>query len=111
MPSPLNQPLRSASHYASKENHLSGRRYPHSLYGPYWRPTRRTITIDGIETPYHDSVFWSGVATVAYLPSTAFPAAKGRQSGLPIGLQLIGARLFAVSHAFHHAKLNGLGGT
>ena len=35
-------------------------------------------------------MFWSGVATVAFLPSTAFPAAKGAQSGLPIGLQLIG---------------------
>eukprot|EP01043_Picozoa_sp_COSAG02_P021954 COSAG02_NODE_1127_length_14428_cov_68.304627_3_plen_93_part_00 len=48
------------------------------------------MTVDGIETPYHDSVFWSGVATVAFLPSTAFPAGKGARSGLPIGLQLIG---------------------
>lgn len=29
--------------------------YPHSLYGPYWRPSKRTVTIDGIQTPYHDS--------------------------------------------------------
>ena len=39
---------------------------------------------------YYAGVFWSGVATVAYLPSTAFPAGCGAQSGLPIGLQLIG---------------------
>ena len=64
--------------------------YPHSLYGPYWRPSRRTVTIDGVPYPYHDSVFWSGVATVAYLPSTAFPAGRGARSGMPIGLQLIG---------------------
>ena len=64
--------------------------YPHSIYGPYWRPTKRTLTVDGTETPYHDAVFWSGVATVSYLPATAFPAGCGAESGLPIGLQLIG---------------------
>ena len=53
----------------------------------YWRPTKRTLSVDGATTPYHDAVFWSGVATVAYLPSTAFPAGLGAESGLPVGLQ------------------------
>ena len=34
-------------------------------------------------------MFWVGVASVSYLPSTAFPAGCG-ESGLPIGLQLVG---------------------
>jgi amidase len=64
--------------------------YPHCLYGPYWRPSGRTLAIDGVQTPYQDAVFWSGLATVAYLPSTAFPTGCGKESGLPIGLQLVG---------------------
>ena len=36
-----------------------------------------------------DAVFWVGVASVSYLPSTAFPAGCG-ELGLPIGLQLVG---------------------
>jgi amidase len=35
-------------------------------------------------------VFWSGLPTVSYLPSTAFPAGLGVTSGLPVGLQLVG---------------------
>ena len=58
--------------------------------GPYWRPSGRTLEIDGVQTPYEDAVFWSGIATVSYLPSTAFPAGCGAESGLPVGLQLVG---------------------
>ena len=65
--------------------------YPQTIYGPFWRPTEdRCLMIDGISTPYHDAIFWSGIANLSYLPSTAFPAGKGAESGLPIGLQLIG---------------------
>ena len=38
--------------------------------------------------PCPDAVFWSGLATVSYLPSTAFPTGCGKDSGLPIGLQV-----------------------
>ena len=65
--------------------------YPHTIYGPFWRPTEdRHLIIDGISTPYHDAIFWSGISNLAYLPSTAFPTGKGDDSGLPIGLQLVG---------------------
>jgi amidase len=64
--------------------------FPHNMYGPYWRPAGRSLTIDGNATPYHDAVFWSGLASVSFLPSTAFPACLGPDSGLPVGLQLVG---------------------
>ena len=39
--------------------------------------------------PYFAHVFWSSLATLAYLPATVFPAGRSRD-GLPIGLQAIG---------------------
>jgi amidase len=53
----------------------------------------RRIQIDGptgrIEAPYFQQIFWAGLTTVAYLPSTVFPTGVDK-SGLPIGLQAIG---------------------
>jgi amidase len=53
----------------------------------------RRIQIDGptgrIEAPYFQQIFWAGLVTVAYLPSTVFPTGVGKD-GLPIGLQAIG---------------------
>jgi amidase len=53
----------------------------------------RRIQIDGpagrIEAPYFQQIFWAGLVTVAYLPSTVFPTGVG-SDGLPIGLQAIG---------------------
>ena len=50
----------------------------------------RTLTINGEQRPYFEQVFWAGLATLCYLPSTVFPTGPS-QSGLPIGLQAIGA--------------------
>lgn len=53
----------------------------------------RALKLSGEDRPYFEQVFWSGLATVAYLPSTVFPAGKTSQDpapGLPIGLQAIG---------------------
>jgi amidase len=50
----------------------------------------RTIEIDGVERPYFEQVFWAGLTTVAYLPSTVFPTGPSA-SGLPIGLQAVSA--------------------
>ena len=37
---------------AIEHNHAhDDKLYPHSIYGPYWRPSGRTLTIDGVETP------------------------------------------------------------
>jgi amidase len=49
----------------------------------------RTLTVDMAQTTHYEHYFWVGLATVAYLPSTAFPSGLSRD-GLPIGLQIIG---------------------
>ncbi|NKB32787.1 MAG: amidase [Pseudomonadales bacterium] len=50
----------------------------------------RTLLVNDIEQPYFQQVFWAGLATVSYLPSTVFPTGLSR-AGLPIGLQAISA--------------------
>lgn len=48
----------------------------------------RTLTVDNVEQPYFQQLFWAGVVTNSYLPSTVFPTGPSRD-GLPIGLQAI----------------------
>jgi amidase len=50
----------------------------------------RTLAVDGSAQPYFQQLFWAGLITVAYLPSTVFPTGAS-QEGLPIGLQAVGA--------------------
>jgi len=52
----------------------------------------RTLTIDGVATPYFDQLAWPGVATFPNLPATAVPIGHG-EGGLPIGAQVIGPYL------------------
>jgi amidase len=52
----------------------------------------RTLTVNGEERSYFEQLFWAGLATLSYLPSTVFPTGPGA-AGLPIGLQAIGAEL------------------
>ena len=52
----------------------------------------RTLEVDGEARPYFEQIFWAGLATLSYLPSTVFPTGLSEQ-GLPIGLQAIGAEL------------------
>jgi amidase len=49
----------------------------------------RTLDVDGAPQPYFQQVFWAGLVTVAYLPSTVFPTGVS-SAGLPIGLQAVG---------------------
>jgi amidase len=49
----------------------------------------RVLAVDTARTSHYEHYFWVGLATVAYLPSTAFPCGLSRD-GLPIGLQIIG---------------------
>ena len=51
---------------------------------------QRTITVDGMQRNYFEPLFWSGLASNAYLPSTVFPTGLSR-AGLPIGMQAVGA--------------------
>ena len=50
----------------------------------------RTLDVNGVEQGYMDQLFWSGLITAPYLPSTVFPTGPSA-AGLPIGLQAVGA--------------------
>jgi len=50
---------------------------------------KRKITIDGVERPYFEQLFWAGLAVCCYLPSTIIPTGPNKD-GLPIGIQIIG---------------------
>ncbi|MFL2935851.1 MAG: amidase [Myxococcota bacterium] len=58
--------------------------HDHSLF------LTRTLEVDGFLQPYFQQIFWAGLPTVSYLPSTVFPTGPSA-GGLPIGLQAIGA--------------------
>ena len=49
----------------------------------------RTIAVDGAPQPYFDQVFWAGLASASYLPSTVIPTGLDGE-GLPIGVQIVG---------------------
>lgn len=49
----------------------------------------RVLAVDTAPTSHYEHYFWVGLASVAYLPSTAFPCGLS-SDGLPIGLQIIG---------------------
>ena len=50
----------------------------------------RTLIVDGKEVGYWDQLFWAGLATLPFLPSTVFPTGLADDE-LPVGLQAIGA--------------------
>jgi amidase len=52
----------------------------------------RTITVNGRLESYNDQLFWAGLATLPYLPSTVLPTGLA-DNGLPIGVQAIGPYL------------------
>jgi len=58
--------------------------HDHSPFG------ERTLTVNNSEQPYFQQLFWAGVITGSYLPSTVFPTGPNRD-GLPIGLQAVSA--------------------
>jgi len=60
--------------------------FPHD-HSPF---PERILEVDGRAVPYLTQVFWAGLITVAYLPSTVFPTGLA-EDGLPIGLQAAGA--------------------
>ncbi len=52
------------------------------------RMSERRLHVNGQPHDYFQQVFWSGLASVSYLPSTVFPIASS--NGLPIGVQAMG---------------------
>ena len=60
--------------------------FPHD-HAPF---EERTLKVDAQERPYFEQLFWAGLVTAPYLPSTVFPTGPSL-TGLPIGLQAVGA--------------------
>jgi amidase len=52
----------------------------------------RQLDIDGTKIPYNDQMAWAGIATLNGLPATTMPNGRS-ESGLPIGVQIIGGYL------------------
>jgi amidase len=50
----------------------------------------RTLKVGNEERPYFQQLYWAGLVTGPYLPSTVFPTGTSID-GLPIGLQAVGA--------------------
>ncbi len=50
----------------------------------------RTLTVNNQEQRYFQQLFWSGLITGSYLPSTVFPTGPA-SDGLPVGLQAVSA--------------------
>ena len=62
--------------------------FPHD-HSPQWT---RKIDVDGKEIPYDDQIAWPAIATLSGLPATTMPIGR-TESGLPIGMQVIGGFL------------------
>jgi amidase len=52
----------------------------------------RKVDVDGAKIPYFDQSVWAGLATLSGLPATTMPIGHS-DSGLPIGVQIIGGFL------------------
>ena len=52
----------------------------------------RTVTVNGHQENYNDQLFWAGISCNVYLPGTSAPAGL-TPSGLPVGVQIVGAHL------------------
>jgi amidase len=63
--------------------------FPHDHSAPL---SARRIEIDGKHYPYFDQMVWPEIATTPGLPATAAPIGFS-ESGLPIGVQIVGPAL------------------
>jgi len=63
--------------------------FPHDHTSPQ---SARKLDVDGTKVPYNDQSVWAGLATLNGLPATTMPIGR-TESGLPIGVQIIGRYL------------------
>ncbi len=81
--------------------------FPHTPEGDF---QSRTITVDGGERRYRDVTAWTVFVGGVHLPSTVIPAGR-TQSGLPVGVQVVGNFLDdRTTLAFARAASAELGG-
>lgn len=64
---------------------VTANRVPHHDHRPV---SERTVTVNGVRTPYWNQTVWAGLASAAYLPSTVVPV-RLDPDGLPIGVAVV----------------------
>jgi amidase len=69
----------------------------------------RTMRINGADRPYFAQLFWAGLATASFLPSTVAPVGLTAE-GLPVGLQIVGPEFADLSTIWLAGQLAGLVG-
>ena len=69
----------------------------------------RTMRINDADHPYFAQLFWAGLATASFLPSTVAPVGLDGQ-GLPLGLQIVGPEFADLSTIWLAGALAGLVG-
>ncbi len=65
----------------------------------------RVIAVNGRPESTMDQLFWAGISSLVYLPSTVVPAGLSR-AGLPMGVQIIADHLQDLA-AIDFARLLG----
>ena len=80
--------------------------FPHDQSEPM---PARTMRINDAEHPYFAQLFWAGLATAPFLPSTIAPVGLTGE-GLPVGLQIVGPEFADLSTIWLAGALAGLVG-
>lgn len=78
--------------------------FPHDHSGTI---VDRSVLINGRSRPHIDTLTWTGLVGVAYLPSTVAPVGFTR-GGLPVGIQVVGPYLEDRTSLFVAAELEAL---
>ena len=55
-------------------------------------PGTRSVTVNGVQRPYIDTIFWTGMFGVVYLPVAVVPVAQ-TVGGIPVGMQVVAPHL------------------
>jgi amidase len=71
---------------------------------------QRALQVDSRQQPYWQQLFWAGLASLCYLPSTVIPTGPGAD-GLPIGVQVIGPEYGDLTTLFAAGVLEQMGFT
>ena len=78
--------------------------FPHDQSEPM---PARTMRINGADRSYLAQLFWAGLATAPFLPSTVAPVGLTAE-GLPVGMQIVGPEFADLSTIWLAGELAGL---